>query len=159
MLLKWLDYQSHDPFDENQTLVEALDTGLITNEAVNCDTSETGGLSIQENLDNVPLSEASIKRSKKAINFATLKPSVAIGNDHVAILFSIITVLIQRTNDVCGYFTYELALAPTSLFNDSMMQKPSKSALAKALDKKVQTYVQDSGCDTRSDIDNISFVS
>ena len=35
-----------------------------------------------------------------------------------------------------------------------MVQKPSKSALAKALDKKVQTYVQDSGSNT----DNASVV-
>ena len=88
-----------------------------------------------------------------------MKPSVAIGNDRVVILFSILTVLIQRTNGVCGYFTYELAPAPTSLFNDSLMQKPSKSVLAKALDKKVQTYVQNSRSDTRSDTDNVSVVS
>ena len=59
LLLKWLDYQSHDPSDENRTLLEALDTGLIADEAVNCYTAETLGLSIQENLDNVPLSEVS----------------------------------------------------------------------------------------------------
>ena len=35
------------------------------------------------------------------------------------------------------------------------MRKPSNSALAKALDKNVQTYVQDSGSDT----DNASVVS
>ena len=39
------------------------------------------------------------------------------------------------------------------------MRKPSNSALAKALDKNVQTYVQDSGSDTGSDADNASVVS
>ena len=39
------------------------------------------------------------------------------------------------------------------------MRKPSNSALAKALDKNVQTYVQDSGNDTGSDTDNASVVS
>ena len=39
------------------------------------------------------------------------------------------------------------------------MWKPSKSALAKALVKKVQAYVQDNGRDTWSDSDNASVVS
>ena len=163
LLLKWLDYQSHDLFDENRMLLQALITGLIADEAVNCDTVETVGLSIQGNLDNVPLSEASIKSSKKAITLATLKPSVAIGKDHVVIdpivLFTRLIVLIQRTNNICGYFAYELAPTSTSLFKDSMMRKLSKSALAKALVKKVQTYVQDNGSDTGSDTDNASVVS
>ena len=75
-----------------------MDTGLIADEAVNCDTAETVGLSIQENLDNVPLCEASTKRSKKAITLATLRPSVETGNDHVVIdpivLFARLFVLI-----------------------------------------------------------------
>ena len=39
------------------------------------------------------------------------------------------------------------------------MRKPSKSALAKALDKKIQTYVQDRGSDIGNDTDNASIVS
>lgn len=39
------------------------------------------------------------------------------------------------------------------------MRKPSNSALAKALDKNVQTYAQDSGSDTGSETDNASVVS
>ena len=62
-----------------------MDNGLIADDGVNCETAEAVGLSIQANLDNVPLSEASIKRSKKAITLATLKPSVAIRNDLVVI--------------------------------------------------------------------------
>ena len=44
LLLKSLDYESHHPFNENQALLQALDTGLIANEAVNCDTAKTVGL-------------------------------------------------------------------------------------------------------------------
>ena len=39
------------------------------------------------------------------------------------------------------------------------MRKPSKSAVAKALDKKVQTCVQDSGSNTGGDTDKASVVS
>ena len=44
LLLKSLVYESHHPFDENQALLQTLDTGLIANEAVNCDTAKTVGL-------------------------------------------------------------------------------------------------------------------
>ena len=39
-----------------------------------------------------------------------------------------------------------------------ILRKPSKSALAKALDKKVQAYVQDTGSDTGSSADNAGVV-
>ena len=39
-----------------------------------------------------------------------------------------------------------------------ILWKPSKSALAKALDKKVQAYVQDTGSDTGSNADNAGVV-
>ena len=60
LLLKSLVYESHHPFDENQALLQTLDTGLIANEAVNCDTAKTVGLRFQKGLDNITLSEASI---------------------------------------------------------------------------------------------------
>ena len=118
LLLEWLDYQSHDLFDENWMLLQELNTDLIADEILNCDTAETVGLSIEENLDNVLLSEASIKRSKKVITLATFKPSVAIGKNHVVInpivLFSRLIVLIQRTNNICGHLAYELVPTSTS---------------------------------------------
>ena len=71
---------------------------MIADEAVHCDTVEPVGLSIQKNLDNLPLSEASIKSKKK---LSLLPPFVATGNDHVVIdpivLFSRLIILIQRT--------------------------------------------------------------
>ena len=69
-----------------------------------------------------------------------------IKNDDVIIdpllLFSRLIVLIQRTSDICRNFAYELAPVPTALFKDNMMRKPSKSSLAKALDKKMKMYLE-----------------
>ena len=160
-LLKWLECQTHDPFDENRTLLQTLDTGLIANDTVNCDTAESIGSKNQESLDNVSLSAASIKRSEKAITLASLKPSVKIKNDDVIIdplvLFSRLIVLIQRTTDICGYFAYELAPVPTALFKDNMMRKPNKSSLAKALDKKMKMYLENN--ENESDDASVATVS
>ena len=143
-LITWLDHQSHNPFDANRTNLQALDSGVIADESVTCDDAENIGMMIQQSLDNVMLSQASIKRSKQATTFAGLKPSIKLGNKNVVIdpmvLFSRLIVLMQRSNDITNYFAYELAPVPTSLFKDNMMRKPTKSALAKGLDAECEKY-------------------
>ena len=103
-LITWLDYQSHDPFDPNRTKLQALDSGLIAAESVTSDDAESIGMCIQRSLDNVSLSEASVKRSQQAVTLASLKPSVKVGNQQVVIdpmvLFSRLIVLLQRNDDI-----------------------------------------------------------
>ena len=71
-LITWLDHQGHNPFDANRTNLQALDSGLIADESVTCDDAENIGMMIQQCLDNVMLSEASIKQSQQATTFASL---------------------------------------------------------------------------------------
>ena len=66
-LITWFDYQSHDPFDSTRQKLQSLDSGMIANESVNCDNAEQVGMNIQENLDKIPLSEASVKRSEQTV--------------------------------------------------------------------------------------------
>ena len=120
--------------------MQALDSGLIADESVICDEAECVGRSIQDSLDGVSLKEATDKRSAPATTLSSLKPSVKTGNEKVVIdpmiLFSRLVVLLQRHDDVTRFFAYELAVVPMSLFKDNIMRKPSKSALAKALDQR-----------------------
>ena len=108
--------------------------------SVNCLEAECVGRSIQDSLDGVSLKEATVKRSAQATTLSILKPSVKIGNEKVVIdpmiLFSRLVVLLQRHDGITRFFAYELAVVPMSLFKDNMMHKPSKSALAKALDQR-----------------------
>ena len=110
---------------------------MIADESVICDEAECVGRSIQDSLDGVSLKEATDTRSAPA---TSLKPSVKTGNEKVVIdpmiLFSRLVVLLQRHDDVTRFFAYELAVVPMSLFKDNIMRKPSKSALAKALDQR-----------------------
>lgn len=135
----WLDLSSHNPFDSDRTSLQALDSGLTANEEVNCDQAELIGQLIQESLDGLPWNGASVKRSEKAVTLATLKPSIKVNNETVVVdplvLFSRLIVLMHRFGDISRCFIYELAPMPTSLFKDNFMRKPSKSTLAKALDK------------------------
>ena len=41
--------------------------------------------------------------------------------------------MVQREDDVSMYFQYELTVEPTALFKDSLMRKPNKPQLRKAL--------------------------
>ena len=96
-LLTWLNHQEHNPFYSNQTNLEAVDFGLIANRLVICDDAENIGRIIQQSMDNVALSVASIKRSHEAVTLASLKPSVKLGNQTVMldpmVLFSCLVVL------------------------------------------------------------------
>ena len=120
--------------------MQALYSELIADESVNCDEAECVGRSIQDSLDGVSLKEATDKRSAPATTLSSLKPSVKTRNEKVVIdpmiLFSRLVVLLQRHDDVTRFFAYELAVIPMSLFKDNIMRKPSKSALAKALDQR-----------------------
>jgi hypothetical protein len=55
------------------------------------------------------------------------------------LLFSRLLVILEREDSVKKYFSYELTPVPTSLFQDGMMRKATKSMLAKALTKDITT--------------------
>ena len=84
-LIVCLNHQSHNPFDSNPTNLQALDSGLIADKLVTCDDAKNTGRIIQQTLDNVALSDASIKRSQQAITLTSLKSSVKEGNQTIVI--------------------------------------------------------------------------
>ena len=115
---------------------------------------------IQRSLDNVSLREASIKRSMQAVTLASLKPSIKVDNQKVVIdpmvVFSRLIILLQRNDDIASYFAYELAPEPTALFKENMMRKPTKSALAKALDVKYENYAKQTEHDISDTIGGVT---
>ena len=115
---------------------------------------------IQQSLDNVLVSEASIKRAHQPVTLVSLKPSIKVGNQNVVIdsmiLFSRLIVSLQRNDDVASYFAYELAPVPTALFKDNMMRKPTKSSLAKVLDVKCKKKAELDVSDTSDDDDDMN---
>ena len=139
-LITWFQYHSHSRFNPDRHQLQTLESGLIADESVICDEAEYVARSIQDSLDGVSLKEAAAKLSVQASTLSSLKPSVKIGNEKVVIdpmiLVSRLVVLLQRHDDITRFFGYELTVVPMSLFKSNMMRKPSKSALAKALDQR-----------------------
>ena len=137
-VVEWLKRASHNPFDANRPHLQALDTGLMADETVNCDDAEAVGHRLQVKLDGVSLNDATVKRKEQAVTLVTLKPTIKIGDEEVIVdpmvLFSRFLILFQRYNEIETFFAYELAPCPMSLFNNqNMMRKPSKSSLGKHL--------------------------
>ena len=106
-LITWPNHQGHNPFDSNRTNLQTLVSGLIDDELITCDDTENIGGTIQQSLDNVAQSDASIQQSQQAITLASLKPSAKMGNQTVVIDPMVIFpfgCMMQRTNDIPSYF-------------------------------------------------------
>ena len=137
-------FNDHEPFDLNEQRLRSLSTGLTATEGdgVNCDKTEQVGEKIQKQLDNVTITEASIKRNDKIRSLDHLYPGIQIDKQkaHInpTLLFSRLIAIVQREEDMSPYFEYELTTIPTSLFKDNALRKPVKALLAKALTTAVQ---------------------
>ena len=103
-------------------------------DGINCDSIEEVGANIQEKLNNIHVTEASLKRKDQVRSLNHLQPAIQIEKkiyiDPMK-LFSRLIAIVQREEDMIPYFSYELTAIPTSLFKDGAMRKTQKSQLAK----------------------------
>ena len=58
----WIE--NHNPFDDNEPLLTSIATGLTATEGdgINCDEAEKNGQAIQDQLDDISITEATIKK-------------------------------------------------------------------------------------------------
>ena len=131
-----------NPFNINDGRLRSLASGLAaeSQDKINCDEAETVERLLQESLDNISVSAASVPSSKKIRSLIRLSKAVKINNETVHIdptaLFMRLIVLVDRADDMSKYFHYELTPIPCSLFKDSFMRHPIKSLLTEALIRK-----------------------
>lgn len=113
-----VQYQSFDLSDPDCHQLQALDSGLIVSDTIDCDDTKHIVKSIQNSLDLRSLREATTKRSTEAITLRSLKPSIIIGNEQKAldsmILFSWLVV----------YFLFLLRLLFSSVFSSLLSPRP-----------------------------------
>ena len=118
-LIEWFD--TREPFDPSQPLLRSLASGVTATDGdgINCDGSENAGFLIQEKLNSVCIEDASIKRKDQVKSLDSLRPGITIDDDTVHIdpqvLFTRLTALLQREDDIIEKFSYELAQEPASL--------------------------------------------
>ena len=138
----WIE--NHNPFDDNEPL-RSIATGLTATEGdgINCDEAEKIGQAIQNQLDGISITEATVKKKDQIKTLELLKMGVEIDKEKIHVdsmlLFSRLLLLIERGEKIREYFRFERTAFPTSLFKNGMMRKTNKSKLAKALKKSVSS--------------------
>jgi hypothetical protein len=142
-LFTWLE--SHDPFRGYVTGLVCLSSGLtaVDSDGINCDQAEDVGAAIQMQMDGLPFSDVSLKKSSTVKNLLQLQDSISVNKKALHIdsanLFQKLIVLISslRCENVAPYFDYELAPKPASFFKDGLMRKPDRATLGRLLSKNV----------------------
>ena len=84
------------------------------------------------------LIDAKIRKCDKLKPIAFLKNSIKISEKNSicinpTLLFTRLSAIAQREDDVEGYFEFELATFPLSLFKNGLMRKPDKASLHNVL--------------------------
>ena len=139
----WIE--NHNPFDDNEPLLRSIATGLTATkgDGINCDEAEKIGQAIQDQLNGISITEATIKKKDQIKTLELLKMGVEIDKEKIYVdpmlLFSRLLVLIEREEEIREYFRFELTGFPISLFKNGMMRKANKSKLAKALKKNISS--------------------
>ena len=101
-----MQIENHNPFNDNEPLLRSVATGLTATEGdgVNCDEAEKNGQAIQDQLDGISITEATIKKEDQIKTLELLKTAVEIDKEktHVdpMLLFSRSPVLIEREEEI-----------------------------------------------------------
>ena len=77
--------ENHNPFDDNEPLLRSIATGLTAAEGggINCDEAEKIGQAIQDQLDGIPITEATIKKKDQIKTLALSKMGVEIEKEKI----------------------------------------------------------------------------
>ena len=136
-------FEKFDPFAKfiNSGL-KSLATGLSArdNSEINCANAESIGHTLQQSIDDLPITEVKIVVRRKIKTLVNLTKGLDVDSRLVFIdpivLFMRLIVLVERPGSNTKYFGFELTPNPTSLFKDHFMRHPKKSVLADVLKMK-----------------------
>ena len=131
----WLS--THSAFDATDDRLRSISSGISmpdNNLLINCDKTEGIGEAIQKGLDGTFLDTAKIKSKSKIQPIDSLYNTVVIKegkyiNLKPTSLFTRLTALAQRENDVVKIYEFEMTTMPMALCKHWMMRKPDKVAL------------------------------
>ena len=134
----WL--KARNPFTFEDANLHSLSTGFISisgEDEINCDEAERIGTDIQATMDGKSITEVKFKRKDQAKPLDWHQNTVTINEVKVYInstaLFTRLAAVAKREENEEHYFHYEMTNEPMSLFKQTMMRKPDKSSLRKAL--------------------------
>ena len=125
--------------------LNSLSTGLTASvgDGINCDQAEQVGFEIQKKLDNACIEDVKFKRKDQVRTLEDLPPEIIIESKtihiNLTILFSRLTALASREDNVSDQFFFELTPEPTALFKDGLIRKPTKAVLRNAILKLAES--------------------
>ena len=111
------------------------------NSETNCDNAESIGHTLQQSIENLPITEAKMQKVRKKIK-TLLNSTKGVDVDcslvfiDPKILLLRLIVLVERSGSNTKYFGFKLTPYPTSLFKDNFMRHPKKTVLADVLKMK-----------------------
>jgi len=157
-VLDWLEI--NNPFFSGNDCLRSLSSGLVAgdDDNINCDSAEEVGEAIQKKWNDRIFSEITSKKADQVRTLRNLQKMCIIGQKPVLMdansLFHRLVILVERSEDIPSYFSYELTPIPTALFKDNLMRKADKPALAKAVTSGLSfdtlpsntRFVLDGGC-------------
>ena len=113
---------------------------MIADKAVNCEQAYELGCVSGNSMINGNCADIKLKLNDKVKTIASMTNTVSIRKELVTInssvLFNRITCILRDSSDMELYSSYELAPEPTSPFQEGLMRKSQKSALALLLPSK-----------------------
>ena len=138
IFLDWL--QQRNPFAYEDSDLHSISLGLVSDgkDGINCDNAEEVGETIQTSLDNLTITECSIKRKDQIKPMLALQDQIKVGKESIIVnptlLFTRLVAIAQRDKeDIEDYFAFELTQEPMSLFKHGLMRKPDKPSLRKVV--------------------------
>ena len=131
----WL--KDHNPFDKSDKKLKSLSSGVVFEKELSCESPEEVGRSIQKQLDDMSVSDAKVKKRDMISCMDSESNKIQVDKKAVEInptlLFTRLTALASREDNVSKYFESELTPYPMALFKDGNIRKTDKASLRNML--------------------------
>lgn len=131
-LTEW--FNDHPPFITTNALM-SLSTGIIGSADVNCHQAQSNGIQLIRDIIKGKVVDIKFQKKMKVLPLKSSFSKIQIDENMVIVdsdtLFRRMLLFRPSEIELQGYFAYELAPFPTSIFDESGMRKNTKSDLYK----------------------------
>ena len=118
----------HNPFDRTSPLLASLSSGVVANEAVNCDNALSVGEASMQAVEGKLFSEIHLQRKNNIRSLASVTKAAKVRGEDVCNpnqLFHRIVCIVRREDELAR---------PPALFDDCSLRKGNKASLVPVLD-------------------------
>ena len=145
-LVKFISWpKTHNPFDPKyQTKLISVFSGMSTDETINCDRADEVGSELQKAMVGKKFAE--LKCSAKFLPLSAMTSTIKVRGEAVVIdqqqMLNRVFAVLQSGSELENFFQYEFVNYAPSLFDNFVMRKTVKSAIAQFLDLDKHTITE-----------------